>query len=86
MFYIMIPCGIRLSYFEMYTAEILSIVFLYLIDLFTAKLDQQQLIGIVYDRACDLEPYLQRLSREGNNVAERYATLTLEALGFCISL
>ena len=68
-------CGIWLSHFEMYTAESLRMVFLSLIDLFTAEPDQLQLTGIVYDRACDLEPYLQRLSREGNTVAERYATL-----------
>ena len=59
----------------MYTAESLSMVFLSLIDLFTAESDQQQLTRIVYNRACDLVPYLQRPFREGNIVAERYATL-----------
>ena len=66
MFYVMRSCGIRLSHFEMYTAESLSMVFLSLIDLFTTEPDQQQLTRIVYDCACDLEPYLPRLSREGN--------------------
>ena len=78
MFYVMRSCGIRLSHFETYTAESLSMVFLSLIDLFTTEPDQQQLTRIVYDCACDLEPYLPRLSREGNIVAESlvlYATL-----------
>ena len=75
MFYVMRSCGIWLSHLEKYTAESLSMVFLSLIDFFTAEPDQQQLTRIVYDRACDLDPYFQRLCREGNTVAERYATL-----------
>ena len=47
MFYVMRSCGIQLSHFEMYTAESLSMVFLSLIDLFTAEPDQQQLTGII---------------------------------------
>ena len=43
MFYVMRSCGIRLSHFEMYTADSLSMVFFSLIDLFTAEPDQQQL-------------------------------------------
>ena len=75
MFHVMRSCDIRLSQFEMYTAKSLSMVFLSLIDIFTAEPDQQQLTRIVCDRGCDLVPYLQRPSREGNVVAERYATL-----------
>ena len=32
--------------------------------------------GIVYDRACDLHPFLKRLSKEGNHSASIYKQLT----------
>ena len=72
MLYCFRPCGIRLSHWEMYTAESLSLVFLSLLDAFHDA--PHELHGIVYDRACDLHPFLKRLAREGNKDAERMLT------------
>ena len=66
MLYFFRPCGIRLSHYEMYTAESLSQVFICLVDLF--ELRPELLRGIVYDRACDLHPFVVRLAREGEGV------------------
>ena len=76
MFYAFRPCGIRLSHWEMYTAESLSNVFLFLIDLFGQYPNVDQISGIVYDRACDLHPFLKRLSKEGNETASQFKLLT----------
>ena len=76
MFYFFRPCGIRLANFEMYTAESLSDVFTYLIDVFGENLSPLQLNGIVYDRACDLHPFLKRLQINGNDVASKYENLS----------
>ena len=54
MFYVMRSCGIRLSHFEMYTADSLSMVLIFSLP----NQISSNLTGIVYDRACDLEPYL----------------------------
>ena len=75
MFYIMRSCGIRLSNFEMFTAESLSMVFTSLIDIFGDSPNGRDISGIVYDRACDLCPYIERLSKEGNNIAQNYLSL-----------
>lgn len=75
MFYTLRPCGIRLSHIEMFTAEGLNTVFMALIDLFGDKVDREVLRGIVYDRACDLHPYLVNLCQEGNKIAEEYSAL-----------
>ena len=72
MFYIFRSCGVRLSHWEMYTAESLSGVFLWLIDLFGESPSTNMINGIIYDRACDLHPFLKRLSKEGNNAAKEY--------------
>jgi len=72
MFYFFRPCGVRLGHYEMLTAESLSSLFSYLIDLFSQTPNDDQIKTIVYDRACDLHPYLDRLSREGNCVAGKY--------------
>ena len=74
MFYIYRPCGYRLARYEMYTAESLSCVYTYLVDLFGEEL-AQKLHGIVYDRACGLHPFLIRLAREGNDLAHIYSQL-----------
>ena len=76
MFYFFRPCGIRLANFEMYTAESLSDVFTYLIDVFGENPSPLQLNGIVYDRACDLHPFLKRLQINGNDVASKYENLS----------
>ena len=68
MLYMFRPCGIRLSHWEMYTSESLSQVFLCLLDLFGN--DITNLRGIVYDRACDLHPFIEKLAREGNQFAK----------------
>ena len=75
MFYLFRPCGIRLANFEMYTAESLSSVFTYLLDLFGESPQPSDLSGIVYDRACDLHPFIERLHREGNFAASKYQNL-----------
>ena len=74
MFYVYRPCGYRLARYEMYTSESLSCVFTYLVDLFGEELEQN-LHGIVYDRACGLHPFLMRLAQEGNNLAKKYSKL-----------
>jgi len=76
MFYAFRPCGVRLSHWEMYTAESLSNVFLFLVDLFGQCPTANQITGIVYDRACDLHPFLKRLSKEGNEAASNFKLLT----------
>ena len=75
MFYIFRSCGVRLSHWEMYTAESLSNIFLWLIDLFGEKPSPEILKGIVYDRACDLHPFINRLYSEGNSTAKAYKDL-----------
>ena len=75
MFYIFRSCGIRLANFEMYTAESLSQIFLYLIDVFGEEPDSNCLNGIVYDRACDLEPFISRLKNEGNQAAKNFTKI-----------
>ncbi|XP_066929429.1 uncharacterized protein [Clytia hemisphaerica] len=74
MLYVFRSCGIRLSHFEMYTAESLSMVFTGLIDIFQGNLNGN-LKGIVYDRSCDLHPYVCRLAREGNVFAKEIEEL-----------
>ena len=56
--------------------ESLSNVFLFLIDLFGQYPNVDQISGIVYDRACDLHPFLKRLSKEGNETASQFKLLT----------
>ena len=74
-FYIFRPCGIRLGNYEMYTAESLSDIFTYFLDIFGRYPSPSELKGIVYDRACDLHPFLIRLAEEGNEDAARYLEL-----------
>ena len=75
LFYMFRPCGIRLSHWEMYSHESLSNVFLYLIDLFGEEPAVEDILGIAYDRACDLEPFILRLAAEGNTIAKSYGDL-----------
>ena len=66
----------RLAHYEMYTAESLSNVFLYLIDdVFGENRLNCEVTGIVYDRSCDLFPFIQKLSKNGNDIASRYLKL-----------
>ena len=65
MFYVFRPCGVRLCHSEMYTCESLSDVLLQLIDVFGEKPKQEDLRCIIYDRACDLHPFVRRLAKEG---------------------
>ena len=74
LFYFFRSCGVRLSHWEMYTHESLSSVFTYLVDLFGDN-PAHHISGIVYDRACDLHPFVTRLAREGNNIAKQYEML-----------
>ena len=57
----------------MYSSESLSDVFLYLIDTFGEN--AEEIKGIVYDRACGLHPFINRLSNEGNISASYYKDL-----------
>ena len=75
MFYFFRPCGYRLGHYEMYTAESLSNIYRYLIDLFGVYPSESQIKGIVYDRACDLHPFLCKMSLNGNEIASRYTQL-----------
>ena len=75
MFYIFRSCGVRLSNFEMYTAESLSDIFKYLVDTFGEYPSPADIRGIAYDRCCELRPFLQRLANEGNEIARRYLNL-----------
>ena len=75
MIYLFRPCGIRLTHCEMFTAERLSQVFTCLIDCFGECPDESQLRGIVYDRCCDLDPFITRLAKNGNRVADNYSNL-----------
>ena len=50
MLYIFRSCGIRISHYEMYTAESLSTVFTCLADLFLEN--TVDIGGRVYDRSC----------------------------------
>ena len=67
------PCCIRVSHWEMVTAESLSLVMTSIVDAFSQ--DRCELNGIVYDRACDLHPFVKRLSAEGNTEAQWISTL-----------
>ena len=74
MFYVLRSCGIRLSHFEMFTAESLSMVFTSLIDIFNES-PSNHLAGVVYDRSCDLYPYILKLAQNGNKIAQSYLDL-----------
>lgn len=43
-----------------------------MVDLFGTNPSENDLKGIVYDRSCDLHPFLNCLARENNPVAEIY--------------
>ena len=73
MLYFFRSCGIRLSHYEMYTSESLSTVFTCLRDMFEGNL--VDISGVVYDRACDLLPYVLKLMEEGNDFAEALSKL-----------
>ena len=75
MFYILRPCGIRLSHYEMFTSESLSMVFKSFVDIFGENPSTSDLMTIVYDRSCDLHPYLKKLANNGNKIAENYLRL-----------
>ena len=51
----------------MYTAESLSAVLIYFIDLFGEIPSPQELKGIVNDRACDLLPFVNDLLKKGTS-------------------
>ena len=73
--YLIRPCGIRISHTEMYTAESLCGVFTSLVEAFSDTPLADDIQGVVYDRACDLHPYLERLALEGNVGAARFKQL-----------
>lgn len=73
MLYLFRSCGIRIAHYEMYTSESLSSVFSSLNDTFAGEMND--ISGIVYDRACDLQPYLRKLAASGNDHAYMFANL-----------
>ena len=75
MFYLFRPCGVRIAHREMLTAESLSLVFSTFFDIFTLSPAKDLIRTIIYDRACDLHPYLIRLAKEGNEAARHFAEL-----------
>ena len=75
MFYIFRSCGVRVASFEMYTAESLSNVFTCLVDVFGLNPSTLKLNGVVYDRSCDLCPFILKLASNGNTIAKNYKDL-----------
>ena len=75
MIYIFRPCGIRLTHCEMITHESLTQIFKALVHCFGKKPTKEILRGIIYDRSCDLKPFLDRLGRNGDAIAQYYAGL-----------
>ena len=75
MFYIFRSCGVRLSNYEMYTAESLSDIFKYLVDMFGEYPSLDDIKGLVYDRCCELKPFITRLADECNEIARRFLNL-----------
>ena len=64
--------GVRVASFEMYTAELLSNVFTCLIDVFWINPSTLELNGVVYDRSCDLRPFILKLAANGNTIARNW--------------
>ena len=75
MIYIFRPCGIRINHCEMYTSESLSQILMSIIDCFGDCPADSLLRGIVYDRSCDLHPFINNLVKNGNEIAQHYAGL-----------
>ena len=75
MLYIFRPCGIRLTHSEMIKHESLTQVYIALVHCFGVEPANELIRGIVYDRACDLKPFLDKLSQNGDMNGERYALL-----------
>lgn len=46
-----------------------------MMDTFTINPESKEVTGMVYDRLCDLKPYLKRLANNRNQIAQRFAKL-----------
>lgn len=68
MIYFFRPCGYIINFMEMFTAESQSQVALLLFETFHDRWEHSKFVG--YDRSCDLEPFLSRLARKGNALAQ----------------
>ena len=75
MIYLFRPCGIRLTHCEMLSHESLTQIYKSLVHCFGEQPARDLIQGIVYDRSCDLKPFLDRLGRNGDKVAQFYADL-----------
>ena len=68
------PCGIVVSMTEMFTAESLSQVFLFILRTYCKETqsvdDFQRLRYVGYDRACQLHPYLKNQAKNGSAGAQ----------------
>ena len=61
------PCGIVVNMTEMFTCESPTQVFLFLLRTFVTNTDSvSRLRYLGYDRACDLEPFLQNQAKRGS--------------------
>ena len=61
----------------MYKSEAVSDSFMKLVDLFGIDPDPTLLKAVVYDRACDIYPFIKRLSDQGNSAAQNYLNLDI---------
>lgn len=60
------PCGVVVSFMEMYTCESPTQAYVFLWLTFGKCLeDLQKLKYCGYDRACDLHPFIERMSKDG---------------------
>ena len=68
------PCGIVVSMTEMFTAESLSQVFLFILTTYCKETqsvdDFQRLRYVGYNRACQLHPYLKNQAKNGSAGAQ----------------
>ena len=75
MIYLFRPCGVRLTHCEMISHESLTQIYIALVHCFGIEPANDLIRGIVYDRACDLKPFLDKLMRNGDDVAGKFAAL-----------
>ena len=73
MMYAYRTCIISLGHLESVHAETCTDFLILLVDIFGDFPNDDDLSGIVIDRACDVHPYALRLGQEGHQICEHYA-------------
>ena len=63
------PCGIVVNFMEMFTCESPTQMYVFLAFSFAHGRDISRLKFVVYDRACDLHPFLCNLEKKGAYLA-----------------